>query len=126
MARLATTADVFNAIAEPQRRQILDLLARGEKSVGEVGTSMRARQPQISKHLIVLKRVGLVSVRAVGQQRLYKLNARGLKAIFDWVQPFEQFWRESYDRLDEYLQTLQTDISPTQTPSSEGPHDRPT
>lgn len=107
MPRSATTSDVFNAVAEPRRRQILGLLARGECSVNDVAGSLRLRQPQASKHLRVLKEVGLVRVRGAGQKRLYQLNGAALKPIHDWVMTFEQFWRESYDRLDEYLRELQ-------------------
>ena len=107
MARLATTSDVFNAVAEPRRRRILNLLTRGERSVNDVAKSLRFKQPQVSKHLRVLKQVGLVSVRGMGQQRLYKLNGDGLKPIHDWVKTFEQFWSESFDRLADYLDELQ-------------------
>jgi DNA-binding transcriptional ArsR family regulator len=107
MARSATTSDAFNAVAEPRRRQILDLLARGERSVNDVAKSLRLKQPQVSKHLRVLREVGLVTVRGDGQQRLYKLNAAALKPVHDWVKAFEQFWNESFDRLDEYLRELQ-------------------
>ena len=107
MARSATNADVFNAVAEVQRRNILDLLAGGERSVNEVAESLRLRQPQASKHLQVLKQVGLVSVRVVGQQRLYRLNGEGLKPIYEWAKTFGRFWNESFDRLDEYLDELQ-------------------
>lgn len=106
MARLATTADVFNAVAEPQRREILTLLARGERSVNDIAIALRVRQPQASKHLRVLREVGLVSVRGSGQQRLYTLNAEGFKPIHDWIKPFERFWSERFDRLDEYLNEL--------------------
>lgn len=107
MARLATTSDVFNAVAEPQRRQILSLLAQGERSVNDIAASLGLTQPQASKHLSVLKQVSLVSVRGAGQQRLYRLNPENLKPIHDWVTPFEQFWNESFDRLDEVLQEIQ-------------------
>jgi DNA-binding transcriptional ArsR family regulator len=107
MARSATTSDVFNAIAEPKRRQILSLLAHGEKPVNDVVASLRMGQPQVSKHLRVLKEVGLVSVRGSGRQRLYKLNADRLKPIHDWVKEFERFWTDSLDRLAEYLDELQ-------------------
>lgn len=107
MARAATTSDAFNAVAEPQRRKILNLLAKGERSVNEVSRSLRFKQPQVSKHLRVLREVGLVSVRGSGQQRLYKLNGEGLKPIHDWVKTFERFWNESFDRLDNYLNELQ-------------------
>jgi DNA-binding transcriptional ArsR family regulator len=109
MARLATTSDVFNAVAEPQRRQILNLLALGERSVNDIAESLRIKQPQASKHLRVLRQVGLVSVRGSGQQRLYRLNGDGLKPIHDWVKPFEHLWNERFDRLAAYLNELQTE-----------------
>ena len=107
MARSATTTDAFNAVAEPRRRHILNLLAKGERSVNDIAVSLRVRQPQASKHLKVLKEVGLVSVRGEGKQRLYKLHAAALKPIHDWVKTFEQFWNESFDRLADYLKQLQ-------------------
>jgi DNA-binding transcriptional ArsR family regulator len=107
VARLATTSDVFNAVAEPQRRRILNLLARGERPVNFIAVSLRYKQPQVSKHLRVLREVGLVSVRGAGQQRLYKLNGEGLKPIHDWTKTFESFWHKSLDRLDDYLTKLQ-------------------
>jgi DNA-binding transcriptional ArsR family regulator len=99
MARSPTTADAFNAVAEPRRRQILDLLARGERPVNDVVASLGLAQPQVSKHLRVLREVGLVTVRGSGQQRLYKLNAYRLKAIYDWVRTFEPFWDHQLDRI---------------------------
>lgn len=108
MARLPTTSDVFNAIAEPQRRDILILLAQGEHSVNDIVQALRLKQPQVSKHLRVLREVGLVSVREVGQQRFYQINSAGLKPIYDWVKPFEQLWNERFDRLAAYLNQLQT------------------
>jgi len=107
MARLATTSDVFNAVAEPRRRRILNLLVRGERPVNFIAGSLRYKQPQVSKHLRVLREVGLVSVRGAGQQRLYRLNGKGLKPIHDWTTTFESFWNESFDRLDDYLKKLQ-------------------
>jgi DNA-binding transcriptional ArsR family regulator len=101
MARATTTSDAFNAVAEPRRRQILDLLALGELPVNDVVASLRLAQPQVSKHLRVLREVGLVSVRGVGQQRLYKLNADRLKPIHDWVRTFERFWDHQLDRIKE-------------------------
>lgn len=112
MARAATTSDVFNAIAEPLRRQILDLLAQGERSVNDIALSLRITQPQASKHLRVLREVGLVHVRGAGQQRLYNLNGTGLKPVHDWVKTYERTWSESFDRLAEYLQELQTQENP--------------
>jgi len=106
MARHPTPADAFNAVAEPRRRQILDLLARGERPVNDVVAALGLAQPQVSKHLRVLREAGLVGVRGSGQQRLYRLNAEKLKPIHDWVKTFEQFWAESFDRLDDYLKEL--------------------
>ncbi|HEX4608933.1 MAG TPA: metalloregulator ArsR/SmtB family transcription factor [Urbifossiella sp.] len=108
MARKATTSDAFNAVAEPRRREILALLARGERSVNDIAAALRVKQPQASKHLKVLKEVGLVRVRDAGPQRLYALDAAGLKPIHDWVKAFERFWTESFDRLEAYLNELQT------------------
>jgi DNA-binding transcriptional ArsR family regulator len=107
MARSPTTSDVFNAVAEPQRRRIIDLLAQGERSVNDVAEALGMRQPQVSKHLRVLNEVGLVSVRDAGRQRLYSLNSERLRPIYEWVTPFEQSWRESYERLDELLERIQ-------------------
>lgn len=107
MARLSTTTDVFNAIAEPQRRAILELLTEGELSVNEIATSLDLNQPQASKHLRVLHEVNLVDVRQEGRQRIYQLQSESLKPIHDWVRQFEQFWGERFDRLDNYLQSLQ-------------------
>ncbi len=107
MARAATTSDVFNAIAEPQRRAILNLLAQRERSVNELVTLLDLKQPQVSKHLRVLKEVELVSVRSEGQQHFYRIKADGLKPIHEWVKPFEQLWNERFDRLAEYLKELQ-------------------
>lgn len=107
MARSATTTDVFNAIGETQRRDILDLLADGERSVNELVELLDARQPQVSKHLKVLKEVGLVNVRVDKQQRLYRLNPQAIKPIHDWTKTFERLWNERLDRLDDYLQELQ-------------------
>jgi DNA-binding transcriptional ArsR family regulator len=101
MARSPTTADAFNAVAEPRRRQILDLLARGERSVNAMVESLGLAQPQVSKHLRVLREVGLVRVRGAGQRRLYALNAERLKSIHDWVQTFEPFWDRQLDRIKE-------------------------
>ena len=119
MARLATTTDTFNAIAEPQRRLILNLLAHGERPVNSIAVSLHFKQPQVSKHLRVLREVGLVSVRGAGQQRLYKLNGKGLKPIHDWAKTFESFWNESFDRLDDYLKRLQKRVKSHEHKSKE-------
>jgi DNA-binding transcriptional ArsR family regulator len=107
MARSPTTSDAFNAVAEPQRRHIINLLASGERSVNDIVQALDLKQPQVSKHLRVLREVGLVSVRGSGQQRLYKLNGEALKPIHDWVKTFERYWQESFDRLAEYLHEIQ-------------------
>jgi DNA-binding transcriptional ArsR family regulator len=106
MARAATTSDAFNAIAEPQRRRILTLLKGHERPVNDVARMLRITQPRASKHLRVLREVGLVLVRGDGKQRLYTLDARGLKPIHEWVGGFEQYWNESFDKLNEYVQKL--------------------
>ncbi|MFB7245598.1 transcriptional regulator [Streptomyces populi] len=106
MARAATTSDAFNAIAEPQRREILMLLRGGERSVTELARDLGMSQPQASKHLRVLREVGLVRVREAGKQRLYGLDARGLRPIHEWVGGFERFWNGTFDRLDEYVRDL--------------------
>ncbi len=107
MARAATTSDVFNAIAEPQRRHILVLLREGERPVTELAEELRMTQPGASKHLRVLREVGLVQDRKAGKQRLYGLDAEGLRAVHEWTGGFEQFWNESFDRLDDYVQDLE-------------------
>lgn len=107
MARAATTSDAFNAIAEPQRRLIIDLLAQGELPVNAIAEKLKLRQPQVSKHLGVLREVGLVTVRTAGKQRLYSLNSEGLKPIHDWISPYEKAWNERYDRLEALLRAAQ-------------------
>ncbi len=114
MARLPTTADVFNAIAEPQRREILELLAKGEQSVNEIAETLHLKQPQVSKHLRVLRAVELVSVREAGQQRLYSLKGEGLKPVHDWAKAFEHLWNERFDRLADYLRELQQQEKPNE------------
>jgi len=106
MARAPTTADAFNAIAEPHRRNLLLLLRENESPVGELADVLGLNQPSVSKHLRVLREVGLVYVRRAGRQRLYGLDARGLRPIHEWTGGFEQFWAESFDRLDEYVKGL--------------------
>ncbi len=109
MARTPTTADAFNAVAEPQRRRIIDLLAGGERSVNDIAAALHMRQPQVSKHLHVLREVGLVRVRDEGRQRLYALNSEALRPIYEWVSPYERAWRESFERLDELLEELKSE-----------------
>ena len=107
MARIPTTHDPFNAVAEPKRRQILEALGAEERSVNEIVELLGWPQPMVSKHLGVLKKVGLVHERREGRQRLYRVNVAKLKPIYDWVTPFERYWSESYERLDEVLSELQ-------------------
>ncbi len=106
MARAATTTDVFNAVAEPRRREILDALAGGERSVNDLVRSLGLAQPQVSKHLRVLREVQAVDVRDEGRQRLYRLDGRALRPIHEWVSGFERLWSERLDRLDLVLEDL--------------------
>ncbi|GAA5105915.1 ArsR/SmtB family transcription factor [Nocardia iowensis] len=106
MARAATTTDVFNAVAEPRRRQILDVLVDGERAVNDLARLLGSAQPQVSKHLRVLREVGVVDVRDDGRQRLYRLNGHALKPIHDWVKRYERMWAERFDQLDAVLEEL--------------------
>jgi DNA-binding transcriptional ArsR family regulator len=106
MARTPTTHDPFNAIAEPKRRQVLEALGTLELSVNELVQKLGWVQPMVSKHLGVLKQVGLVKERRVGRQRMYRVDAERLKPIFDWVSPFEKFWTDKFDRLDQILEEM--------------------
>ena len=106
MPRAATTADAFNAVAEPRRRQILDVLAGGERPVNDLVHVLGLAQPQVSKHLRVLREVGAVEVRDEGRHRLYHLNAGALKPIHDWVKRYERLWSERFEELDAVLEEL--------------------
>ena len=106
MSRAATTTDTFNAVAEPRRRQILDLLAGGERPVGELVRLLEVAQPQVSKHLRVLREVGAVDVREEGRRRMYRVNGHALKPIHDWVKTYERSWSDRFDRLDVVLEDL--------------------
>ena len=106
VARAATTADAFNAVAEPRRRQILDVLAGGERPVNDLVQQLGLAQPQVSKHLRVLREVGAVDVRDEGRQRLYRLNGHALKPIHDWVKGYEESWSERFELLDDVLEEL--------------------
>ena len=107
MARAATTADAFNAVAEPRRRQILDVLADGERPVNDLVAQLGLAQPLVSKHLRVLREVGAVDVREDGRRRLYRLNGAALKPIHDWVKGYERLWTERLDELDVVLRELE-------------------
>lgn len=106
MARAATTADAFNAVAEPRRREILDALAEGERPVNDLVALLGLAQPQVSKHLKVLRQVGLVDVRGDGRRRIYRLNGESLKPIHDWVKNYERSWTERFEALDVVLDEL--------------------
>lgn len=106
MARAATTTDAFNAVAEPRRRAILDLLSGGERPVNDIVALLGVAQPQVSKHLRVLREVGLVDVREDGRQRLYRLNGEPLKPIHDWVKNYARAWNDRFDVLDDVLDEL--------------------
>jgi DNA-binding transcriptional ArsR family regulator len=106
MARAATTTDAFNAVAEPRRREILDVLAGGERPVNDLVHELGLAQPQVSKHLRVLREVGVVDVRDEGRQRLYRLNGPALKPIHDWVKEYESLWTERFEQLDAVLDQL--------------------
>jgi DNA-binding transcriptional ArsR family regulator len=106
MARAATTTDAFNAVAEPRRRAILDALAGGERAVNDLVELLGVAQPQVSKHLRVLREVGAVEVRDVGRQRLYQLNGEALKPIHDWVSNYERLWSDRFAELDVVLEDL--------------------
>jgi DNA-binding transcriptional ArsR family regulator len=109
MPRAATTADVFNAIAEPRRRQIVDFLVDGkEHAVGDVVLRLRIPQPAVSKHLGVLRKVGVVTVSRRGQHRLYRLNAKELKPVHDWVKNYECFWTNQLDRIKQQAEQKMT------------------
>ncbi|MBI2826833.1 MAG: winged helix-turn-helix transcriptional regulator [Planctomycetia bacterium] len=117
MARAATTTDAFNAIAEPRRRQIIDVLARGRPhAVGELVQTLRIPQPAVSKHLGVLRKVGIVSVAKEGQHRLYRLNATELKPVHDWVKTYERYWSHQLARVKERAERKATERSSKDKP----------
>jgi DNA-binding transcriptional ArsR family regulator len=107
MARTPTTHDPFNAVAEPKRRHLLEVLGTEELSVNGLVKRLGWSQPMVSKHLAVLKQVGLVRERRAGRQRMYRVDARQLRPIYDWVTPFGRMWSERFERLDEVLQAVQ-------------------
>ena len=115
VARSSTTSDVFNAVAEPHRREILDALIGGEKAVGAIVNDLPMSQPQVSKHLRVLSEVGLVTSRAEGRRRLYRLEPARLRPFHEWLAKYEQAWNERLDRMDDYLKELQGKETPSDT-----------
>jgi DNA-binding transcriptional ArsR family regulator len=122
MARAATTTDAFNAVAEPRRRRILDALAGGERPVNDLVAELGLAQPLVSKHLRVLRQVGLVRVRGAGRQRLYRLHGQPLKAIHDWVKEYEQSWNAAFQALDAVLEDLSEQEEPEQERKEQGDH----
>ncbi|MDX6510884.1 MAG: hypothetical protein QOE36_388 [Gaiellaceae bacterium] len=112
VARASTTSDVFNAIAETHRREVLDTLIAGEKAVGTIVNDLSLSQPQVSKHLRVLSEVGLVRCRAEGRRRLYRLEPARLRPLHDWLAKYEQAWNDRLDRMDDYLKELQQQGEP--------------
>ena len=123
MARAATTADAFNAIAEARRREILDVLAGGERAVTELVALLDVPQPLVSKHLRVLREVGLVQAREQGRERVYRLNAQALKPISDWLTTYERLWTQRLDRLDVVLRELRGQELPRKLRDKEQGHD---
>jgi DNA-binding transcriptional ArsR family regulator len=115
VARSSTTSDVFNAVAEARRREILDALMTGEKAVGAIVNDLSMSQPQVSKHLRVLSEVGLVRCRAEGRRRLYRLEPERLRPVHDWLAKYEQAWNDRLDRVEDYLQELQHKESSSDT-----------
>ena len=124
MARAATTTDAFNAVAEPRRREILDALAEGERPVGDLVELLGLAQPQVSKHLRVLREVGLVDVRDEGRHRLYRMNGRPLQDIHAWVSRYERMWNERFELIDTVLEELLDEpLEKTQEPDRQNPGD---
>jgi DNA-binding transcriptional ArsR family regulator len=116
MARAATTSDAFNAVAEPRRRQILTYLAVGERQVGEIVVAIGLDQPSVSKHLGVLREVGLVHVRRNGRHRLYRTNAAAIRPLHEWTGTFERYWKHQLDRIKERAEAQMS------RPSEPNPH----
>jgi DNA-binding transcriptional ArsR family regulator len=111
MARAATTSDPFNAVAEPRRRQILTYLANHERQVGDIVIAVGLDQPSVSKHLGVLRRVGLVHVRRNGRHRLYRTNAAAIRPVHEWTETFEQYWRHQLNRIKERAEAAMSDAA---------------
>jgi DNA-binding transcriptional ArsR family regulator len=120
MARAATTLDVFNAVAEPRRREILDVLSDGrERAVSEVVDAVGMPQPSVSKHLSVLLKVGVVTVTRNGQMRMYRLNGGNLKPVHDWVKTFERYWTRQLDLIKERAEQKMQDRKQSQNNEEE-------
>jgi DNA-binding transcriptional ArsR family regulator len=113
VARTPTTTDAFNAVAEGSRRALLDALGADEATVGDLVDRLELSQPQVSKHLAVLRAVGLVSARADGRRRWYRINGPALQPVYEWVRSFESTWDSRLDRLEDVLVEIQTKETPT-------------
>lgn len=115
MARATTTSDVFNAVAEPRRRDILNYLALQERAVGDIVAGLEIEQPSVSKHLRVLRNVGLVHVRRDGRQKLYRTNAAAIRPLHEWASTFERFWKHHLSRIkeraEEKMKKIESDVS---------------
>ena len=118
MPRAATTSDIFNAVAEPRRRQILSYLAQREQSVGAIAQALRLTQPSVSKHLRVLRDVDLVRIRRVGKTRLYQTNANNIKPLRDWAATFERYWQHQLARIKEIAEEKERPEPPSPGRSS--------
>jgi DNA-binding transcriptional ArsR family regulator len=112
MARASTTSDAFNAVAEPRRREILSYLARAERPVGEIVTALGLEQPSVSKHLRVLRDVGLVRMRCQGRQKLYRTNAEAIRPLHEWAGSFEHYWQNPLNRTKERAEAMAREDSP--------------
>jgi|SRR5271166_5639291 len=124
MARATTTSDAFNAVAEPRRRQILTYLALQERAVGEIVAALNLDQPSVSKHLGVLREVGLVHVRRNGRHRLYRTNAEAIRPLHEWAGTFERFWRHQLSRVKELAEERMNEIPPIPNPAISPKEDR--
>ncbi len=118
MARAATTSDAFNAVAEPRRRQILSYLAAHERPVAEIVTALKLDQPSVSKHLGVLRSVGLVRVRCDGRQRFYRTNAAAIRPLHEWASEFEQLWKHQLSRVKERAEEKANEVKSKSNPHS--------
>jgi DNA-binding transcriptional ArsR family regulator len=121
MARAATTSDAFNAVAEPRRREILNYLALRERPVGDIVATLRLGQPSVSKHLRVLRNVGLVRVRREGRRKLYRTNAAAIRPLHDWTSTFERYWRHQLNRVKERAEAKMDKVPPNPNSSKEKP-----
>lgn len=119
MARAATTSDVFNAVAEPRRREILGLLVVSELPVGDIVALVKLDQPSVSKHLRVLRDVGLVHVRRNGRHKLYRTNAQGIKPVHEWAEMFERYWRHQLNRVKERAEAKMRGVAEQENPPKE-------